>query len=44
MSQWGYVYLGYVVAFGVLAAYSLRTILRGRRLSRALPAKERTWS
>jgi hypothetical protein len=44
MTQMGYVYLGYVVAFGVLAAYSLRTILRGRRLSRALPAKERTWS
>jgi hypothetical protein len=44
MSQMGYVYLGYAVAFGSLAAYSLRTILRGRKLSRALPAKERTWS
>ncbi len=44
MSQMGYVYLGWIVAFGVLAAYSLRTILRGRKLSRAMPSKERTWS
>jgi hypothetical protein len=44
MSEMGYVYFGYIVAFGTLAAYSLRTILRGRKLSRALPAKERTWS
>jgi len=43
VSQLGYVYLGYAVTSGVLIAYSLRLLLRGRRLSRSLPAKERTW-
>ena len=43
MSEWFYVYLGYCVAFGTLGAYSLRTVLRGRKLSRTLPPKERTW-
>ena len=43
MSQMGYVYLGYAVCFGGLGAYSLRVILRGRKLSRALPPRERTW-
>lgn len=43
MTEFGYVYLGYAVAFGTLAAYSLRTVRRGRKLSRALPPKERTW-
>lgn len=43
MSEMGYVYLGYGVTFGVLIAYSLRVVFRGRRLSRSLPAGERTW-
>jgi hypothetical protein len=43
MRQMGYVYLGYGVVFGTLAAYSLRVVLRGRKLSRSLPPKERTW-
>jgi hypothetical protein len=43
MSQMGYVYLGYIVAFGTLGAYALRTLVRGRRLSRSLPPEERTW-
>jgi hypothetical protein len=43
MTQMGYVYLGYGVAFGALAAYSIRTLIRGRKLSRTLPPKERTW-
>ena len=43
MSQMGYVFLGYGVAFGALAAYSARVILRGRKLSRTLPPEERTW-
>jgi hypothetical protein len=43
MSEMGYVYLGYGVCFGALAAYSLRVITRGRRLSRSLPPEERTW-
>jgi hypothetical protein len=43
MSEMGYVYLGYIVAFGTLAAYALRILWRGRKLSRALPPEERTW-
>lgn len=43
MTQMGYVFLGYGVAAAVLAAYSLRVILRGRKLSRTLPPEERTW-
>jgi hypothetical protein len=31
------------VVSGVLAAYSVRVILRGRKLSRSLPPEERTW-
>ena len=45
VSQMGYVDLGWGVAFGVLAAYALRDDpARGRKLSRALPSEERTWS
>jgi hypothetical protein len=43
MSEMGYVYLGYVVAFGTLGAYAVRIVVRGRKLSRALPPEERTW-
>ena len=43
MSQMGYVFLGYGVVFGALAAYSVRIVLRGRKLSRTLPPEERTW-
>ncbi len=43
LTNWGYVYLGYVVCFGALAAYSVRMIHRGRKLSRTLPPEERTW-
>jgi hypothetical protein len=39
----GYVYLGYGVTFGAIGAYAVRTLVRGRRLSRSLPPKERTW-
>jgi hypothetical protein len=39
----GYVYLGYIVAFGGLGAYAWRTVRRGGKLSRALPPRERTW-
>jgi hypothetical protein len=38
-----YVYLGYAVGFGGLAAYAVRLLRRGRKLSRALPPGERTW-
>ncbi|MDQ1394398.1 MAG: hypothetical protein QOF30_3375 [Acidimicrobiaceae bacterium] len=43
MTQMGYVFLGYGVVSGVLGAYSVRVILRGRKLSRTLPPEERTW-
>jgi hypothetical protein len=43
MSQMGYVFLGWTVTGILLAAYSLRTVLRGRKLSRSLPPQERTW-
>jgi len=43
MTQMGYVFLGYGVAFGALAAYSVRVVYRGRKLSRTLPPEERTW-
>lgn len=43
MSQMGYVFLGYGVVFGAFVAYSVRIVLRGRKLSRTLPPEERTW-
>jgi hypothetical protein len=43
MSEMGYVFLGYGVVLGVLAAYSGHVVHRGRKLSRTLPPEERTW-
>jgi hypothetical protein len=43
MTEWSYVGLGYIVCFGTLALYSVRMIMRGRKLSRSLPPEERTW-
>ncbi len=43
MSEMGYVAFGWAVAFGVLCAYALWMIRRGRKLTRALPWRERTW-
>jgi hypothetical protein len=43
MTEMDYVYLGYAVCFGGLAAYALHVVRRGRRLSRSLPPGERTW-
>lgn len=43
MTSWGYVDLGYAVCFGTLATYSVWMIRRGRKVSRTLPPKERTW-
>jgi len=43
MTQMDYVYLGYAVTAATLIAYSLRVVVRGRKLSRSLPADERTW-
>jgi heme exporter protein CcmD len=35
-----YVFAGYGVTFAVLALYSVRTLLRGRALRRALPDEQ----
>jgi len=43
MSDWGYVTVGYVVVFAVLAAYALRVLLRGRALSKRVPPEDRRW-
>jgi hypothetical protein len=42
-SGWGYVIAGYVVTLGGLAAYVLRTLLRGRQLSKQVPPEARRW-
>jgi hypothetical protein len=41
--QWGYVTASYVLVLGSMAAYAVRTVLRGRRLARQLPEEERRW-
>ena len=38
-----YIVAGYAVTLLSLAGYALRVIVRGRRLTRALPPQERTW-
>jgi len=40
---WGYVIAGWTITFGAIAAYAVWTILRGRKLSRQVPAEERRW-
>jgi hypothetical protein len=43
VNYWGYVVAGYVTVFGSLGLYTLRTLRRGRRLSRSVPPAERRW-
>jgi hypothetical protein len=38
-----YAVAGYIVTVAALGGYALRTLRRGRRLARTLPADERTW-
>jgi heme exporter protein CcmD len=40
---WFYVGVGYGAAFVALGGYTVRTLLRGRRLSRKLPPDQRRW-
>ena len=42
--NWGYVIASWIVAFGALCAYSVVTVLRGRRLSKQVPPEKRRWS
>ena len=42
-SYWGYVIAGYGVAAAAIGGYTVRVILRGRRLSRQVPPEQRRW-
>jgi hypothetical protein len=39
----GFILGGYAVTAVALAAYAVRVVLRGRRVTRALPPEERRW-
>jgi heme exporter protein D len=39
----GYVYVGYGIVLGTLAVYTVRTLLRGRALSKQVPPERRRW-
>ena len=43
MTNGGYVLGGYLVVFGSLIAYTVRTLLRGRALSKQVPPQDRRW-
>jgi hypothetical protein len=43
-NNWGYVIAAWVIVFGGLAGYSVRTVLRGRSLSRQVRPEKRRWS
>jgi hypothetical protein len=43
MTNAGYVFAGYGLVFGTLIAYSVRTLLRGRALSKQVPPEDRRW-
>ena len=44
MSDGGYVAAGWVGAVGLVGAYTLVTLRRGRRLSSRVPEGDRRWS
>jgi hypothetical protein len=39
----GYVLAGYLVVFGTIITYTVRTLLRGRALSKQVPPEDRRW-
>jgi hypothetical protein len=43
MMNGGYVLAGYTIVFGTLVAYTVRTLLRGRALSKQVPPEDRRW-
>lgn len=43
MDDAGFVVGGYALTAVAIAAYALRVVVRGRRLTRALPEGERRW-
>lgn len=40
---WSYVIFGYVCTFVLVIGLAVRTVVRGRRLSRQLPPEQRRW-
>lgn len=42
-SYWNFVVVGYGAAFVAFAAYAIRIVRRGRRLSRQVPPDRRRW-
>jgi heme exporter protein CcmD len=44
MTHAGYVMTGWLVTFGAVGGYAVMTLLRGRRLSKRVPPRERRWS
>ena len=43
MTNGGYVLAGYAVVSASLVAYAVRTLLRGRSLSKQVPPGDRRW-
>jgi hypothetical protein len=43
MTNGGYVLAGYTIVFSTLLAYTVRTLLRGRVLSKQVPPEDRRW-
>ena len=43
MSDWGYIVLAWALTGGVMSGFSLRVLIRGRRLSRSVPEDRRRW-
>lgn len=44
MTHVGYVAAGWAIPLVLLGGYALRTIRRGQKLSRQVPAEDRRWS
>lgn len=40
----GYVAAGWLLTFAAVGSYAMFVVLRGRKLSRKVPAEERRWS
>ncbi|MGY6501303.1 MAG: hypothetical protein ACXIVQ_10490 [Acidimicrobiales bacterium] len=44
MNDIAYIYAGWGITLGVLGLYAFTLMLRGRSLSRRVPAEERRWT
>jgi hypothetical protein len=43
MSPWGYMFLGWGITIGMVVAYVVVLVVRGRSLSRQVPPGEQRW-